>query len=169
MNITFGQKPITIRGNNIKISDQAIEFSATKLDMSEFKLKPGKITLISAAPSLDTSVCSLQTIRFNHEAKALKDKLDIVSISMDLPFALRRYCQANEIENLTVLSDYKRHEFGDKYGFIMDGLELLARGVIIIDSNFIVRYVEFVSEGTNEPNYDRAISEIKTLIEEDNK
>lgn len=167
MKLTFGGKPITLLGDEVKVGDKARNFRAVNNDLSSFELSSldgNKVKVISIAPSLDTSVCSLQTIRFNEEAGKLKDNVDLVTISVDLPFAQRRYCAAEGIENMTVVSDYQGHDFGRKYGFLIDGLLLLARGVVVIDRGDVVRYVEYVSEGTNHPDYDKALEAINELI-----
>lgn len=96
-------------------------------------------------------------------ATSMNDNTIILTISMDLPFALNRFCAAEGIENVITLSDYKYKEFGEKYGFLIEELMLLARGIVIIDTNRIVRYVEYVKEATNEPNYNAAL-EILNII-----
>ncbi|MBN2260618.1 MAG: thiol peroxidase [Clostridiales bacterium] len=167
MNLTFANKPIELLGKTTEIGIEAPDFEAVNLDLSRFifsNMDKHKIKVISVAPSLDTNVCSLQTIRFNEEAGKLKDSVELIAISMDLPFALKRYCAAEGIENINVLSDYQIHDFGMKYGFLIRGLKLLTRGVIVIDKEGIVRYVEYVPEVTNEPNYDKALEAIKELL-----
>ena len=116
-------------------------------------------------PSLDTSVCSLQTRKFNEDASKIKD-VQIITISMDLPFAQGRFCGANGIENILVASDYKDRAFGEKYGFIMKENMLLARGIVIIDKNDKIRYVEYVPEVTNEVNFEKALEVAKELENE---
>jgi thiol peroxidase len=113
-------------------------------------------------PSIDTKVCSAQTRRFNQEASKLEN-VQILTISMDLPFALDRFCAAEGIDNVVTLSDYREREFGLIYGFLCDETRLLARGTVVIDKDGVVRYVEFVPELGSEPNYDQAIAEAKKL------
>lgn len=164
MKITFGGNPITMESKMIKVGDKAIDFVATKQDLSQFKLSDVKgIKIISAAPSFDTSTCSLQAIRFNEEAEKLKDKVSIVSITVDLPFAQKRFCSTSDIDNMIVVSDYQKHDFGKKYGFLIEGLKLLTRGIVVVDENDVVRYVEYVEEVANEPDYEKVIDFIKTM------
>lgn len=165
--ITFAGNQINILGQETILGGQAPDFTAVKQDLSPFKLSDlsnDKVKVISVAPSIDTGVCSLQTIFFNQEAAKLKDNVELVTITVDLPFAQKRYCAAEGIENLTVVSDYQAHDFGMKYGFLIDGLKLLTRGVVVIDKDNTIKHVEYVSEVTNEPNYDAALEAVKTLI-----
>ncbi|WP_026895287.1 thiol peroxidase [Clostridiisalibacter paucivorans] len=165
--IKFGGNPVTITGKEIKIGDKAPNFNAVNNDLSVFdfhKETEGKIKIISAVPSVDTKVCSLQTIRFNDEASKLSDDVVIVTVSVDLPFAQERFCGAEGIKNIHVVSDYKDLDFGQKYGFIIDEFRLLTRGVVIVDKDNIVKYVEFVKEVTNYPDFDRALEEVKKLL-----
>lgn len=165
--IKFGGNPVTITGKEIKIGDKAPNFNAVNNDLSVFdfhKETEGKIKIISAVPSVDTKVCSLQTIRFNDEASKLSDDVVIVTVSVDLPFAQERFCGAEGIKNIHVVSDYKDLDFGQKYGFIIDEFRLLTRGVVIVDKDNIVKYVEFVKEVTNYPDFDRALKEVKKLL-----
>ncbi len=165
--IKFAGNPINILGNKSIVGEKAVDFTAVKQDLSPFKLSDldnKKIKVISVAPSIDTGVCSLQTIFFNQEAAKFKDDVELVTITVDLPFAQKRYCAAEGIDNLTVVSDYQAHDFGMKYGFLIDGLKLLTRGVVVIDRDDTIKYVEYVEEVTNEPNYDAALEVVKTLI-----
>lgn len=150
-------------GNEIKVGDKAPEFTALKADLSPLKLSDfsGKPVVISVAPSIDTSVCATQTAKFNSEVASLG--VDIIAISCDLPFALGRFCAAEGIDKVVTVSDHRTLEFGEKYGFILEPLRLLARGVVIIDKEGIVKYVEYVPEVTNEPDYKLAIEAIKKL------
>ena len=117
----------------------------------------GKVRLISVVPSIDTGVCSQQTRKFNEEAASL-DNVEVWTISCDLPFAQRRWCAAEGIENVRVLSDHKDLDFGEQFGLVMDEMRLLARSVIVVDSEGKVSYKEVVSEGTNHPDYEAAIN-----------
>ena len=165
--IKFGGNPINILGEESKKGLQAQDFVAVKQDLSPFKfsdLPKDKVKVISVAPSIDTNTCSLQAIFFNQEAAKYKDDVELVTITVDLPFAQKRYCAAEGIDNLTVVSDYQTHDFGMKYGFLIEGLKLLTRGVVVIDKNNTIQYVEYVEEVANEPNYDAALEVMKTLI-----
>lgn len=165
MKITFAGNDVNLLGKEIKVSDKAPEFKATKNDLSVFDSKEneGNVVVYSVAPSLDTSVCALQAKRFNQEASKLEN-VKIVTITEDLPFAQARFCSNEGIENTIMVSDYKDREFGDKYGFLMEENKLLARGVVIVDKEGIVRYVQYVPEVTNEVDFDKALEEVKKLI-----
>lgn len=165
--VKFGGNLVTLRGNEIKVGDKAENFKAVKQDLSEFdfyKDTEGKIKVISIAPSIDTPVCSIQTSYFNEEATKLSDDVEIVTITVDLPFAQKRFCGAKGIENIQVVSDHKDLDFGEKYGFVIDEFRLLSRGVIVVDKDNKVKYVEYVKEVTNEPDYEKALEEVRTLV-----
>lgn len=165
MKITFAGNDVNLLGKEIKVSDKAPEFKATKNDLSVFDSKEneGNVIVYSVAPSLDTSVCALQAKRFNQEASKLEN-VKIVTITEDLPFAQARFCSNEDIENTIMVSDYKDREFGEKYGFLMEENKLLARGVVIVDKDGIVQYVQYVPEVTNEVDFDKALEEVKKLI-----
>ena len=165
MNITFGGNKVNLVGNEIKVGDSAPAFKATKNDLSEWFSEDynGKVVVYSIAPSLDTSVCALQAKKFNKEAASL-DGVNVVTITEDLPFAQARFCSNEDIENTIMISDYKDREFGEKYGFLMDENKLLARGVVVVNKDGKVAYVEYVPEVTNEVNFDKALEEVKKLI-----
>src|SRR5699024_12530516 len=118
----------------------------------------------SIAPSPDTSVCAIQDKKYNHDALDLSYDVAIVSITEDLPFAQKRFCSNEDIENLEVVSDYKEREFGEKYGFLMDELKLLARGVVVVDKEGVIKHVEYVEEVTNEVDFDAALEAVKELV-----
>lgn len=166
MNITFAGDKITLLGEEIKKGDAATAFKATKNDLSEFNSEDlkGKVVIYSVAPSLDTDVCAIQAKKFNKDALDLSDDIVIVTITEDLPFAQARFCANEDIKNLEMVSDYKEREFGNKYGFLIDELKLLARGVVIVDKEGIVQYVEYVPEVTHEVDFDKALEEVKKLI-----
>jgi thiol peroxidase len=163
--ITFGGNPLTILGEMVKKGDKALDFTVLGNDLSPVKLSDfeGKVRIISSVPSVDTGVCAAQTRRFNVEAANLGD-VKILTISCDLPFALGRFCAAEGIEKVVTLSDHKEVDFGSKYGFLIEELRLLARGIVVIDKAGIVQYVEYVNEVTNHPNYDNALAEAKKLV-----
>lgn len=162
VNVTFGNDPVTLLGDEIKVGDQAPQFTVLSNDMKEVSLDDykGKVKLITAVPSIDTGVCSEETKRFNEEADKL-DNVHVLTISMDLPFAQTRWCAANGIKNLDVLSDHREADFGEKYGVLIKELRLLARAIFVVDSNDKVTYVEYVSEATNHPDYDEALAQVK--------
>lgn len=164
--VLFGGNPLALAGNSIKVGDKAPEFTAVDNGLKPVKLSDfkGKVKLLSIFPSIDTGVCSMQTHKFNKEAGSFGDKVAFIAISVDLPFALKRFCGAEGINNLTTLSDYKDVDFGTKYGYLIKDLRLFARGVVVIDKDDVIRYVEVVPNVGQEPNYDEAIKVLKSLV-----
>ncbi len=158
--------PLTLIGKEIKVGDKAVDFAVLNNSMQEVKLSDfdGKVKILSLFPSVDTGVCSKQTHTFNKEASDLSDDIVILAISNDLPFALNRFCGAEGIENIVTLSDHRNLDFSTKYGFLIEELRLLARGVIVIDKNDVVQYVEYVPELGQEPNYEPALAKAKELV-----
>jgi len=157
-NVTFHEEPVTLLGTEIKVGDTAPNFTVLSNDLEEVTLEDykGKIKLISVVPSLDTGVCSQQTKRFNEEADKL-DNVQVLTISMDLPFAQTRWCAASGVKKLDTLSDHRDADFGEKYGVLIKELRLLARSIFVVDSNDKVTHVEYVSEVTTHPDYDKAL------------
>lgn len=160
----MGGKPVTLLGKKLNTGDKAPDFVALKQDLTPFTLKEvsEKIKIISAVPSVDTGVCELQTKRFNEEASKLKD-IAILSISMDLPFALGRFCAVQGIDKVMMLSDHKDASFGEAYGVLIEKLRLLNRSIFVLDENNIIRYMEIVAENTNHPDYESALKAVKNL------
>ena len=146
--VTFGGKPVTLVGNRCKVGETAPVFTVTDAGLQPVSsdVFHGKVRIYSVFPSVDTPVCSLQNIRFNREASKLGDDVVVVSLSVDLPFAQKRFCAAEGIDRVHVFSDYRELDFGMKYGFVIDSLRLLARGVVVVDRDDVVRYVEYVPE-----------------------
>ncbi len=164
--ITFGGNPLTLAGKMIKTGDKAPEFTVLNPDLSPFTFNSdGKVTIISVVPSIDTGICDSQTRRFNQEAANLD--MDILTISCDLPFALGRYCAAAGIDKVKTLSDHHSLDFGSKYGFVIDELRILSRGIVIVDQNGVVKYVEYVKEVASHPDYETALAEAKKLLKSD--
>lgn len=163
--VTFGGDEITLLGDEIKLGDLAPDFRALKTDLSEYKLSDAgnKVKIISVVPSLDTPVCELQTISFNESANEMEDVL-VLTLSMDLPFAQARFCGAKGIDKVITLSDHRDADFGLKYGFLIKELRLLTRGIVVLDRDNKVSYVEYVKEATNHPDYDKALEAAKKLI-----
>ncbi len=164
--IKFQGKHIHLVGNRVRPGDKAPDFTLVdrglkSVSLSDFK---GKVVILSVFPSLDTPVCATQNRKFNEAAVNLSDDIVILGISVDLPFAQARFCAAEGIDRVITLSDYMYREFGTKYGFLIDELKLLARGVVVIDRDGIVRYVEYVSEVTDEPDYQAALAAAKQLV-----
>jgi len=164
--VTFAGNPLTLTGNEVKVGDKAPDFKAVDKDLSEVRFSDfaGKVKIISVTPSLDTPVCNLQARKFEEEAGALGDKIAVINISMDLPFAIARFCAGAGIKNIRTLSDHREASFGNAYGVLIKELRLLARTIFVIDRSDTIRYIEVVPEITNEPDYDTAIAEAKKLI-----
>ncbi len=162
--VTFAGNPLTLLGNEIKVGDKAPDFHAVGAGLNPVKLADfaGKTVIIAAYPSIDTSVCAAQNRRFNSEVNQLNNVV-VLSVSCDLPFAQSRFCAAEGLENIKTISDHKDLDFGEKYGFVIKELRLLARGTVVIDKSGVVRYVEYVPEVTNEPDYEAAMAVVKTL------
>ncbi|MDF2645233.1 MAG: thioredoxin peroxidase [Paenibacillus sp.] len=163
---TAGGYPITLLGPEIKVGDQAPDFKVNKDLMTEVSLSDyaGKVKLISVVPSVDTGTCDAQTRRFNVEADKLGDNVVILTISVDLPFALSRFCGAAGIDKVVTLSDYKSRAFGQAYGVLIKEIQLDQRAIFILDENNTVRYVEYLTEMKEHPNYDAALDALKELV-----
>ena len=164
--VTFKNNPVTLIGNEVKVGDKAPDFTVLANDLSPVTLKDseGKVRLISVVPSLDTGVCDAQTRRFNEEVVGLGEGVAFYTVSVDLPFAQKRWCAAAGLEGAQTVSDHKDLSFGKAYGVYMEELRLLARSVFVINQEGTVTYVEYVSEGTSHPNYENAIAAVKALI-----
>jgi thiol peroxidase len=162
---TIKGKPLTLLGPEIKAGQKAPAFKLLATDLSEVQLSQsrGKVRLLSVVHSLDTNVCDLQTQRFEEEAAKFKD-IVIYAISMDLPFAQARYCGAHDINNLKTLSDHREASFGRAYGVLIEELRLLSRAIFIIDRDDTVRYVEYVPEITQHPDYNKSIEALKNAV-----
>ncbi|WP_054635127.1 thiol peroxidase [Thalassobacillus sp. C254] len=160
--VTFKGNPMTLLGEEVKEGDTAPDFTVLANDLSKVSLMDtkGKVRLISVIPSIDTGVCAEQTRRFNEEAANL-DNVEVLTISCDLPFAQRRWTADKDIENVQTLSDHKDLSFGKAYGVVMEELRLLARSIFVIDSNDKVTYTEYVSEGTDHPDYEAVLKHLK--------
>ncbi|AIF51202.1 thiol peroxidase [Pelosinus sp. UFO1] len=163
--VKFGGNPVTLIGTEVKIGDKAPEFTALSPDLSPLSLSDtkSKVRVISVVPSIDTSVCDIQTRWFNEEAAKI-DGLTVLSISVDLPFALKKYCAAKDIATIKTISDHKDLDFGLKYGFVIEELRLLSRGTVVIDKNDIVRHVEYVANIGDQPDYDKVMAVVKQYI-----
>ena len=151
--ITFGGQPVTLVGTHLLPGDRA----------PRFEVLDGNLQPVASTQFKDKSVCALQNIRFNREAARLDKDVVILSLSVDLPFAQKRFCAAEHIDNVRVYSDYRDLDFGMKYGFVIKELRLLGRGVVVVDRKGIVRYIEYVSEIKNEPDYDAALKAVREL------
>ncbi|MQR87182.1 thiol peroxidase [Bacillus megaterium] len=159
----FKGNDVTLLGNQVKVGDKAPNFTVLANDLSEVTLEStkGSVRLISVVPSIDTGVCDAQTRRFNEEAAKL-DNVKVLTVSVDLPFAQKRWCGANGIDSVQTLSDHRDLSFGEAYGVAIQELRLLARSIFVVDSNDNVTYVEYLPEVTEHPNYEAAIEAAKT-------
>ncbi len=164
--VTFAGGPITLVGPEIKVGQQAPDFTVLSNDLQAKTLKDfeGKVKVISVVPSLDTGVCDAQTRWFNQDATALSEDVVVLTISMDLPFAQKRWCGAAGVDKVITLSDHKDASFGENYGFLIEELRLLTRGVVVINKDNKVTYVEYVPEVTQAVNFDAALEAIKADI-----
>jgi thiol peroxidase len=163
---TLGGNPITLLGPEIKVGDQAPDFKVNKDLMTEVSLADyaGKVKLISVVPSVDTGTCDAQTRRFNVEADKIGDDVVILTISVDLPFAQSRFCGAAGIDKVVTLSDYKNRSFGQAYGVLIKEIQLDQRAIFIVDANDTVRYVEYLTEMSNHPDYEAALKALRALV-----
>jgi len=166
--VTFKGTPMTLVGNEVKPGQPAPDFKIHYFEGGLKTITPvdlkGKPTFISVVPSLDTPVCQVQTKKFNTELAALKDRINAVTVSLDLPFAMNRFCGAESIQNMRVGSDYQNRSFGQNWGMLIDELKLLARGAFVLDASGKVVYAETVKEVTSEPNYEAALKALKGLL-----
>lgn len=160
---TMGNNPINVLGKELHVGDKAPNFSLVTNDLGPTTLEDFSkdYILISVVPSLDTSVCDFQTRNINEELASFEN-IDFITVSMDLPFAQKRWCGSAGLDIIT-LSDYQTAEFGKDYGVLIEGLRLLARAVFLLDKNRKVVYVEYLQEMTNHPNYEKLLNFIKTL------
>lgn len=166
--ITFKGNPMTLVGEELKVGDAAPDFTLHYFDnglktitLADLKGKP---SIISVVPSLDTGTCQIQTKHFNKELGALGDKINALTVSRDLPFAMNRFCGAEDIKALRVGSDYQTGDFGTKYGLTIDELKLLTRAVYVLDAEGKIVYGEIVPEVAQEPNYEGALNALKALV-----
>jgi thioredoxin-dependent peroxiredoxin len=165
-NVTkMGGNDITLLGPELRPGDPAPAFSVLDNELMPKSLSDykGKYKLISVVPSLDTGVCDMQTRKFNELAASLGDDVVILTISMDLPFAQKRWCGSAGVDQVVTLSDHRDAEFGLAFGVLIEELRLLNRAIFILDQNNVVQYVEMVRENHDHPDYDMAISALKKL------
>ena len=164
--VTMKGNPLTLLGPELKAGDAAPDFEIADNDLNQVKLSSfrGKVCIISSVPSLDTPVCDMETRRFNEEAGLLGADVEILTISMDLPFAQKRWCGAAGVEKVKTLSDYYDASFGKAYGVLIDELHLLARAVFVVDKQGILQYVQLVKEVADEPDYEAVLKAAGNLV-----
>ncbi|MCA9245935.1 MAG: thiol peroxidase [Planctomycetales bacterium] len=166
--ITFKGNPLTLAGNEVKAGDAAPDFTLhyfqdgmQTLTLADVKGKP---TILSVVPSLDTPVCATQTKKFNESLGELGDRINAVTVSLDLPFAMNRFCGAESITNIRPASDYQDRNFGQNFGTLIEELKILTRAIFVLDADGNVKHAEYVPEVTEEPNYDAALAALKGLL-----
>ncbi|MDO9069432.1 MAG: thiol peroxidase [Deltaproteobacteria bacterium] len=164
--ITFKGNSMTLLGPELKVGDTAPEFSVVDNALAATTLASyaGKVKIISAVPSLDTPVCDMETRRFNQEVAGLSGDVVVLTVSLDLPFAQKRWCGAAGIDKVVTLSDYRERSFGVGYGVLIKELLLLTRAVFVVDAGNTIRYIQIVPEVTSEPDYASAIAAAKALL-----
>ena len=155
--ITVNGEKVTIRGAAVRVSEDAPDFVVYDNDLKPVTLKDteGKRVFLTV-PSLDTPVCDMEVKRFNKEATKIDDTT-IYVISVDLPFAQKRWCGTEDVENVVTLSDYKDRSFGENYGVYIEEVGFLARAVFVVDENNKVIYSEYCKDVSDEPNYDKVL------------
>ena len=163
--VTLKGKPITLVGQEVKVGDAAPDFEAADNDLKGVRLSnfKGKTIILCSVPSLDTPVCDMETRKFNQKAGQPGGGVKVLTISMDLPFAQKRWCGAAGVKNVMTLSDHREASFGTAYGVLIKELRLLARAVFVIDKEGIVRYKQIVGEIASEPDYEAALNAAKGL------
>jgi len=163
--VTFKGKPANLVGPQLKPGDKAPDFACAtaSLEIVGLGATPPKARMFSVVPSLDTGVCSEQTKKFNEAVAGLKDKVACYTVSLDLPFAQKRFCTEANITNMQTLSDVHNHSFGQNYGVLIEGLPipLLSRSIFVLDKGGKITYVEYVPEVTQHPNYEKAVAALK--------
>jgi len=170
----MAQRTVEFKGTNynvvgpqLKLGDKAPDFEVLNgLELFRLANTPAKARLFSVVPSLDTPVCSQQTKKFDEALGAYKDKLTCYTVSLDLPFAQKRFCTTENVTNMTTLSDVHDHSFGKKWGVLIEGLplSLLQRAVFVVDASGKITYSEYVPSVPQHPNYDAALAAVKTVV-----
>ncbi len=165
--VTMRGKPLTLTGTPVKVGDPAPDFTGIDAGLNVFRFHDhlGKVYVLSSVPSIDTSVCDRETRRFNELAAGMASDVEIVTLSVDLPFALKRWCGATGVDRVRLLSDHREVSFGKNYGVLIEELRLLARAVFVVDREGKLRYIEVVSEIAEEPDYDQVLQAVKACLE----
>jgi thiol peroxidase len=163
--ITMKGNPLTLMGNEVKVREMAPDFVVLDNNLSPVKFSSfrGKTCIISSVPSLDTPVCDMETRKFNEEAGPLGGDVAVLIISMDLPFAQKRWCGAAGVTKVQTLSDHRDASFGTSYGVLIKELRLLARAVFLVDRKGIIQYIQLVKEVTKEPDYEAVLNTLRKL------
>jgi len=163
--VTIQGNPLTLLGNEVKVGDTAPDFEVldNELKPVTFSSFRGKVCIISSVPSLDTPVCNLETRKFSDAIGKMDSDITMLTISMDLPFAQKRWCGSAGITNVQTLSDHRDASFGHAYGVLIKELRLLARAVFVVDAKGIIRHIQLVNEVVNEPDYEKVLSAAKEI------
>ena len=161
----MGGNAITLVGPKLNVGDRAPEFTVLDNELLPRTLEDfrGKVKIFSVVPSLDTRVCDLQTKKFNEIAAELSDQVVILTISVDLPFAQKRWCGTEGVDRVITLSDHRDTDFGIKYGVLIKELRLLNRAIFLVDEKDIIRYSEIVEENHNHPDYENALEALREI------
>lgn len=161
---TFIGNPVTLSGKQLQVGDTALDFTLTSTDLSKKSLSDfaGKKKVISIVPSIDTGVCSTQTRTFNKDLSDMENTV-VITVSVDLPFAQKRWCGAEGLDNAIMLSDYYDNSFGKTYGVLMEEWNILARAVLVLDENNVVTYAEYLDNVNSAPDYEAAIDAVKAI------
>jgi thioredoxin-dependent peroxiredoxin len=165
--VTMKGRPLELHGEELKVGMPAPDFKAVDnslLPVKFLRTFKGRVTVVSSVPSLDTGICDLQTRRFNKEAEALGPDVNVVTVSMDLPFAQARWCGAAGAKAVKLLSDHQKAEFGKNWGLLIKDLRLLARAVYVVDREGVIRYAQIVPEVAQEPDYEQALTALRALV-----
>ena len=164
--VTLHGKPFTLEGVLPEVGQKAPRFEAVAQDLSVVSSDnySGKVIVYASVPSLDTPVCDIEGKKFNQEATKLGENVEIVIVSMDLPFAQKRWCGSAGVERLTTLSDHRWASFGKAYGVLITDLRLLARAVFVVDTENIIRHVQLVEEVSHEPDYEKVLEAVQECI-----
>jgi len=163
--VIFGGKPASLLGAELRVGDVAPDFAAVGTDLKPVSLSQfkGKTVVIASVPSLDTPVCDLETRRFNSEATKLGPDVVILTVSMDLPFAQKRWCGAAGVDKVVTVSDHRDASFGTAYGVLVKDVRLLARAVFVVDRGGIIRYVQLVKDTGTQPDFAPVLDAVKSL------
>ena len=166
--VTFKGNPITLAGEEVQVGQPAPDFTLhyfengmQQLTLGDLKGKP---TLLSVVPSLDTPVCATQTKKFNESLGELGERINAVTVSLDLPFAMSRFCGAESISNIRPASDYQDRAFGQRWGCLIEELKILARAAFVLDADGKVIHAQYVPEVAEEPDYDAALAALKSQL-----
>ncbi len=166
--IKVGGQDMTVIGDDVQVGQIALDFVVHALDWSLFRGladTQGKVRIIASVPSLDTEVCARETRRFNQEAAALDKDIVILTISTDLPFAQKRWCGANGVDQVIVLSDHMNAEFGEKYGVLIKERRILRRAVFVVDRNDRIVYADYMATLGEEPRYEEVLAAARQALQ----